>query len=498
MKDENSRSEKDYLGIFIIDISEIIQKSNFHPATASAMIFIQFMQLSIIMIDIPSFNLSAKFETIFKYFDVIVPYKMINSYNLTNFLIILFTNLSIQIIIIAGFFFIRRIKKTLSIVKLYCLLLYLFQYNLILPLVGCLMAVYRTPNTFSPSIEIAIKIAFTFLAVVNLFIEFVISIFVCNFFLHSKDAFARTPSLTFAWQQFGLIFLLMIDIFAGKDTNAWLGSMSNVLFGLYFFFDFFIRLPYSNYIVTMANFYSIFVYFWITIMHLMGTHLGIELVQRNAFVFILVGAFLLLIDLYFLRDFLQNRLLNTNIEDLKNEHYIGKKILLNSQLMKGSKKSKADELRLASLIHYHITGCKNQSCLCKNRHLVFNSFKNISANNDLPVFKDFVLIKSIFFSIMYEMKNQFHRSNSLTIIYILFLLEETNNFAMCGTECFLYEKFVSKTNKLIDKICLTRIKAALMNNCKIQNLNGGPNSQSYEKLVLYDHHLDILKLSKKQ
>jgi hypothetical protein len=63
-------------------------------------------------------------------------------------------------------------------------------------------------------------------------------------------------------------------------------------------------------------------------------------------------------------------------------------------IVKNSKKNKQDELLLTSLIKVHTEKCRDLKCVCKNRKGLYDPKKKRSSNQNLPLFKDSVFVKS--------------------------------------------------------------------------------------------------------
>ena len=232
-------------------------------------------------------------------------------------------------------------------------------------------------------------------------------------------------------------------------------------------------------------------------MFISAVNLKITLIHTNLLVLIFVGVFFIMLVIYCYRDFLQTRLLHADYDSISNDHLFSKKIAFALRLIKNSKKNKADELRLASFFRFHIDVCKNVKCLCKNPELVYNGFKGVSANSELPVFRDTVLLKSILFSILHVFKPRIIASESLSLNFILFTLEVTQNLAMCGNECAIFEMNFGKSMSFSARVCLIRVKLSLKNKLQIFNRKSDEGNNKYECLVQYDAKMNQLKLIKK-
>lgn len=491
------QSSQNLFSTIAIQCNEILKKSSLSLSSACLMIQVQFLQLVMILMDIPLLELPTSISTVLFYFNSVVPHKMISKYDSTKIYIILMTTFLFQILLIGGFFVSLKFKRVSKITEFYCLLVYLFEYNLILPSTGCLLNYFVVPNDLSKSSSLIISIVFIFLAFVNFLLLAFFQLFFFNFFIKSKDPFARTPSKHFVFQNFTFLGLLLMDLFLSRTNNVGIHGVFHLVFSVYLIFDFLIRLPYSNYAVTLSYLYAILVYFWIILVRSIGIILNFLLFKSNMIILWTLGMFFILLDLSCYREFLQNLFLRTEFEHLDNPNYIEKKIRLFLQLIKNSKKEKADELRLASLIHFHIDHCKDDFCLCRNPNLAYNSFKEMSANVDLPIFKDLIMTKSIFFSMIYKFNEKIRTSSQLSMVYISFLLEETNNLPLCGVECAIFDRSFGKSFNLFDKICLLRIKHTLTKYMKEFNSKNGPNRQKYEEIVYYDTNLESLTFFKK-
>ena len=96
------------------------------------------------------------------------------------------------------------------------------------------------------------------------------------------------------------------------------------------------------------------------------------------------------------------------------------------------------------------------------------------------------------------MQTHFRSSEFLSLIYILFLLEIPQNFALCANECLIFDKNFGKNRSLLANVCLLRIRRALKNKIKLSNRQNDSGVDRFEKLVKYDFNINNLKYPNKR
>jgi len=493
MDSEESPTRPSFLSSLILDSNNLIRKTSFPTSLALVMLLIHFFQFSMVTIDISTLNADGVYAHIFYYMNVALPHKLLTEFTTPIFLATLLANALVIVIAIYGFFVAKRFHKNIKAITFYFFFLNLVDLNLVGPLIGLNLSVLRLPNQLSAVVSGLGQVGLMAGTLVLVALQVTINIFFANFFITSKDPLCRSPSPIFIANKIGMLALLTVDVFIPRDSSPWLVNIMALVFSLYLLGDFVTRIPYSKMLVSITYLYSTLFFFWVNLMVTLGVNLKIELILDALFILVLIGAFFFVLALYCYRDTLQTYLLNSEFKTLGNENLIEKKIRLFYTLIKNSKKSKKDELRLASLIRFHVDTCSSPLCICQTPEKVFNAVKNQSSNPDLPIFKDSVLVKSIFLSMVQRLEAKIRGSEQLSIIYILLLLEVNHNLPLCGSECATFAKQFGRSASFLSRICLERIHWNLREQLKSFNRRSEIGNNKYELLVDYDTHMNDLK-----
>lgn len=491
-------NKKSIISTFINNSNKVIEKTTFSNYLAAAMVFLQFCQMMLVTFNFANLNLAPALEKVVFYFFIIVPHKMLTTYTLPIFIGVLMANVLMFFISVYGYYISQQVSKKSKVIQIYFIFLNFFELVVCPLLIGMIVSFFTLPKQLSVPLQLLGFVSFSIFGIANLALILITNLFFSNFFIASKDPLCRSPSPMFIVNKLLMVIVLSAEIIVPKSTSPWLIDLMALLLSFFICFDYISRIPYSQPFISSTYLYSATLYFWINFLIIISVNLNVELVRQNVLILVIVGAFFLLLIMYSYRGFIRNTLLAIDFKHLQNDNLIEKKIRLFLNLVKNSKKDKADELRLASLIKYHIDSCKNSSCVCTKPQLVYNALKDVSASPDLPVFKDFVFVKSIFLSMIQEMKPKIRSSESLSIIYILYLLEITQNFALCGTECAVYDRHFKNASGFVSRVCIERIKRSLAMKLKEFNLKTEISRNKFEKLVDYDSRMQKLKFDKQR
>ena len=460
---------------------------------AGLVILLQFVQLIIVMIEFDNLKLPNSYSSVFYYFNLIIPYKLIETYSLIISFVMLGICCFVLLVIIYGFLAIHFKENPSSVgMKLYGLFLYLYEYVLFLPILGGLLCIYFFPSDMSAQTLIAFKVVFGFLIAVLFALYLLITLFFFNFFLRSKDAFARGPDLNHCIFRMLFAFLILFDVLIKVDYFD-VKIVLNFALSIILIIDFIHRIPYYNYAVTLFYLFSIFSFFWINLLILFTSLIYIKLIKDNILITVIIGIVLFLWNIYGYKDYLFNTLITRDFSNIANNNHLEKKVRYFLTLIKRSKKNNVDELRLASIIQLHIESCKLGSCICKDRASAYDPRKKASSDLSLPIFKDFVFLKNLLLMLIKETTNKLFTSPGLNMVYILYLFEELGNFGMADQECVAFTNRFKRPTQFTFKFCISRIRIMMKKNLKRFNKQYPYALNRFENLYVYDQSFDDLK-----
>ena len=146
-----------YIERHIIVFDKVLRSLKFPRWLACALILLQFLQVIIIMVDHESFAEGSALASIIHYSYLLVPHKYITDYNILVYLLIMLVTVILLLVIFYLYFFIQKIKAA-NVLQYYGLMVYAFQYNLSMPIIGCLANVYSLPNDWSIGLSLCFKI----------------------------------------------------------------------------------------------------------------------------------------------------------------------------------------------------------------------------------------------------------------------------------------------------------------------------------------------------
>jgi hypothetical protein len=479
--------------ILIETLNTILNQLRISPWIAGLVVLFQFFQLIIIMLEFDLLELPTAYSNIFYYFNIIVPYKLFETYSLIIVLIVLGICSVIIFVIVYGFWMIRQKENpSSSLIKFYGIFIYVYEYVMFLPIFGSLMNIYVLENDMSS------QIAIVFMVITGIFIAIMTtlyvmsSIFFFNFFLRSKDAFARSPDLHHFIFRIFFLLMTLFDVLI-KHNYFNIKIVVNFGFSVFLCFDFVHRIPYYNYTVTLFYLFSIFSYFWINLLILFTTLIYIKLVKDNILITAIIGIILFLWDIYGYKEYLFNKLISKDFSSIANHNHLEKKVRYFLSLIKNSKKNNVDELRLASIIQMHVESCKDANCICKHRNSAYDPRKQAVSDPSLPIFKDFVFLKNLLLSLIKQTTSKLFTSPNLNMVYILYLFEELGNFGMADQESLAFENRFKKTSLFTFKFCIIRVKIMMKKNLKRFNKQYLYALNKFENVYTYDQNLDKLK-----
>lgn len=460
---------------------------------AGSVIVLQFVQLIVVMLEFDNLQLPEAYSKVFYYFNLVIPYKLIETYSLIIALVLLGICCLILFVIVYGFFAIHFKENPSNIaMKFYGLFLYLYEYVLFLPILGGLLSIYFFPSDMSSQASVAFMIVFGLMIAILFALYLFITLFFFNFFLRSKDAFARSPDLHHCIFRVLFALLVLFDVIIKTDYFD-VKIVVNFGLSIILLIDFIHRIPYYNYAVTLFYLFSIFSYFWINLLILFTSLIYIKLIKDNILITVIIGIVLFLWDIYGYKDYLFNTLITKDFSSIANNNHLEKKVRYFLTLIKNSKKNNVDELRLASIIQLHIESCKIGSCICKNRGSAYDPRKKTSSDMSLPIFKDFVFLKNLLLMLIKETTNKLFTSPGLNMVYILYLFEELGNFGMADQECVAFTNRFKRPTQFTFKFCIFRIKIMMKKNLKRFNKQYPYALNRFENLYVYDQSFDELK-----
>lgn len=460
---------------------------------AGLIILVQFFQLSIIMMEFDSLELSSTYSGIFYYFNLIAPYKLIGSFSMIVALIISGISLLFIVALIYGFVSIHfKSNPSTTLKKIYGLFLYFFEYVLFLPILGALTSIYSLPNNLSDSQLLAFQAVFGVCLIVLGVMYFAVVLFFFNFLLRSKDALARSPSLTHFFFKILFVLLTVIDVLIGP-SNFKIKEIINLIVTVVLCIDFIRRVPYYNYEVSLFYLFGVFAFFWVNLLVIFVSVFNVKLVRDNILVTMLVGVVLFIWNIYGYKKYLFNSLISKDFTKISNNNLLEKKIRYFLVLIKNSKKNIKDELKLASIVQLHVESCKTSGCICKNRAMAYDPKKRASADMSQLIFKDFVFLKNLVLFLIKETSVRLFTSPNLNLVFILYLFEELCNFGMANQECIAFVGRFKKPTQFMYKYSIMRIQILMKNNLKRFNKQFPFALNKFENVLEYDRSFDDLK-----
>ena len=497
-KQKNKVASNDLQRRFAKAINKLLKDIKISPWVAGFIIVIQFSQLILSMMEFDYFQMPPIYYTIFTYFNLLLPYCYFTQITQTVCFIILIVSIVIVIVLYYGFIFTTRTKNVSTTVRRgYTLFIYLYEYVIFLPLAGALLSIYFYPNNLTQNAQQNFMASFAILFVL-LVIPYILSaMFFFNFSLRSKDAFARSPDLTHFFMRVLFILMVLFDVAIYLNYYS-LKVAVNMLLSIAIIVEFVNRLPYYHYTVTLFYIFAAFFYFWVNLLTLFTVVIYIKLIKDNILITVVVGLVLFLWNLYSFKDYLFNRLINQDFNTLSNFNHLERKVRYFLLLIKNSKKSTVDELRLASIIQLHSEGCLNEQCVCKNRASAWDPRKKAGADLSVPVFKDFIFLKNLLLVMLRENIAKLFGAPSLNLTYILFLFEVLNNFGMADQESALFLTRFGQPTYAAFRFCLLRVRLLMQKELKRSNRQYPYALNHYENLLVYDRGFETLKLDNKR
>lgn len=322
----------------------------------------------------------------------------------------------------------------------------------------------------------------------------IVGMFFFNYFFKQRDAFARSSNMMHLVFRLYQICAICVDIFIFDQeqkftVNLFLHSIFSIIFGL----DYYNRLPYYNSTVSRDYCFCVSGYFWINIV-LLITHLAnLTIIDDNVIYIILIGLCFFLYIVKTFREYFYTSLIIKDIEEIDNEIHLDARFRYLLMISKNSKKDKKYELLLTSIVRVHIEKCKDSTCICKNRELLFDPKKGKFSNSELSIFKDSVFTKNYLLMLVRKSTKKLPRSSLLNIDHFLYLFEELNNIPMVNHQILMYEKQFHHSLFITVQYEIFRMRISILSLLRKKNKGFEEfqvSSLMYENIRRYDEGIE--------
>jgi hypothetical protein len=109
------------------------------------------------------------------------------------------------------------------------------------------------------------------------------------------------------------------------------------------------------------------------------------------------------------------------------------------------------------------------------------------------IFKDFVFLKNLVLNLIKEISTRLIASPKLSLVYILYLFEELNNFSMAEQECALFIRRFKKPTQFMFVYSIMRVKIQMKDSLKQFNKQFPYALNKFENLYQYDRSFEDLR-----
>jgi hypothetical protein len=349
-----------FLNNILHTINSILEQLKIPTWAASLLILFQLSQMTLIMLEFDALDLPDSILNVCYYFNLFAPYKFLQSFSFTIALVVTGISLLLIVVLVYGFaeIYSRQCQST-ALIKFYGVFLYLFEYFIFIPMFGALLSIYSLPNSLSENEQQAFILVFGFLLAILSILYFSVVLFFFNFMLRSKDAFARSPDLNHFYFRVLFVLLTILDVVV-DTTNYNLKLIVNFGVAIILCLDFIRRMPYYHYTVTLFYFFGVLAFFWFNFLMLFISVIRVHLIKDNIVMIVAVSMLLLLWNIYGFQKYLFDNLISKDFSTISSNDLLEKKIRYLLFLIKASKKSNRDELKLALVVQLHVESCKKQ------------------------------------------------------------------------------------------------------------------------------------------